>query len=186
MILLGLGSGQLIMMCLYFFNTRSLQGFDPRSNSSFMISLLGYVIFSLCLNRGRRQFYFTSLAQVVVPITLWQIVGKIGCFKAGCCYGYCNFITSEFPVQLFEALMFLLIFFGLLFLKSFSIVDERKAYLYLLFYGIERFIAEIFRRDTDITIIGISFYQILSTVFVMFGILSIIFFKQNKIFEATD
>ena len=87
--------------------------------------------------------------------------GRIGCFMAGCCYGvpyhgigavvfpegaYAPSGVELFPVQLVEACCLAMIAVLLLVLQVF-IGYRFTVELYLLLYGIERFILEYFRYD---------------------------------------
>ena len=81
--------------------------------------------------------------------------GRIGCFMAGCCYGrpteawygvyFSSYGIKAVPVQLFEAI-FLFALFGFFWYR----IVKRKSCnlpLYMMLYGIWRFVIEFFRSD---------------------------------------
>ena len=107
-------------------------------------------------------------------------IGRIGCFFTGCCYGVHTHITwlginfgdglLRFPTQLIE-MVFCLILFGYLFYKQ----QKKKENLIqgilfkelVLYYFTFRFIIE-FIRDTNKNIIGLSIYQIICLLGIIF------------------
>ena len=112
---------------------------------------------------------------VVVPVLpLGHAIGRIGCFCAGCCFGWptdssIGVVYTEpvggaptgiklLPVQLFESAVNLLIF-AVLMIVSHKMVKKRDTadkigprylttFLYCIFYGIARFSLEFFRYDS--------------------------------------
>jgi phosphatidylglycerol:prolipoprotein diacylglycerol transferase len=100
-------------------------------------------------------------ADYLVPsIVLFQSIGKIGCYYAGCCSGvYCSdsqsillLIGSEYqkkiPVQLYESTSLFIMFFIFFYLnRSKKLPIGFLAALYILFYGIHRFFFEFIRAD---------------------------------------
>ena len=115
--------------------------------------------------------------------------GRIGCLMAGCCYG--KSVTSaigvlaqapgkHLPVQLFEAVF-------LFALSAILIALLIKGYklgfpVYLMAYGVFRFIIEYFRADYRGNLIpGLSPSQALSLLMVVFGALWIIYLRYKKI-----
>jgi phosphatidylglycerol:prolipoprotein diacylglycerol transferase len=124
-------------------------------------------------------------------IALGHVVGRLGCFFAGCCYGkptdlpWAVTFTDPFaganvgtplnvplhPTQLYEAGAEGLILVLLL-------ATERRGrpfagrtfWLYLLLYGVSRFIIEIFRGDPRGEVLGLSTSQFISVVLVPLSI----------------
>lgn len=100
---------------------------------------------------------------VVPTLPLAHAIGRMGCFCAGCCYGKATdswlgmqFPTSStglaegvrvIPTQLIESGFNFLVF---LFLLAFTL-KRRKGYttlfVYLIIYGVERFLLEFLRGD---------------------------------------
>jgi phosphatidylglycerol---prolipoprotein diacylglyceryl transferase len=109
---------------------------------------------------------FRMLDIMAVTTCLVHMFGRVGCFFAGCCHGKPTdfFLAATFtdpacyadpkgvplhPAQLYEAGFILLLLVALLFLR-----DRRKFYgqlflIYLIGYGIGRFLLEYLRGDTE-------------------------------------
>ena len=98
---------------------------------------------------------FWELADILVPsLLLMHVLGRLGCFFAGCCFGrevaWGVIMPSGvplIPVQLFEAGFNLLILAEMLIWRP-----ERKRPgillpLYLIAYSVARFVLEFFRAD---------------------------------------
>lgn len=127
---------------------------------------------------------------IIAPscITMAHALGRIGCFLAGCCYGiemenglHCSSVDnlSHLPTQLIEA--------GFLFILSSALIvlafKKKFIYafpLYMLLYGIFRFIIEFFRGDERGSfIIGLSPSQFWCIVIVVLVVPT--FFLFNKV-----
>jgi len=102
-----------------------------------------------------------DLADVAAPaVSLGQAIGRVGCHFAGCCYGVesdtCGIVFPEgglaphgvslFPTQLTES-FFMLLLAGVLVLVMLRGKRGLAASLYLIAYGVFRFIIEFFRGD---------------------------------------
>ena len=112
----------------------------------------------------KNNFLLWEIADILAPsVALGQFFGRIGCFSAGCCYGKtCDLpwavtftdpdslaplhIPSH-PTQLYSALCNLMIFATIVFLKKRKKYHGHLFWMYVLLYGITRFIVEIFRGD---------------------------------------
>jgi phosphatidylglycerol---prolipoprotein diacylglyceryl transferase len=117
----------------------------------------------------KHQISFLKAADVIAPgLALGHAVGRLGCFSAGCCYGkptnepwgviFTNPLANEIvgtplnvrlqPTQLYEAFAELVNFFIL-----YWVVTKKKKFegqaigLYMVMYGIERYVIEFFRGD---------------------------------------
>ncbi len=132
-------------------------------------------------------------------ITLAHAFGRLGCLMAGCCHG--NYLGSEYvvggmymkgtisgsriwgyyiPTQLYEA-VFLFLLFGILSLLYFKKVNVILP-IYLVCYGIFRFIIEFFRGDNrggSGATISPSQWQ--SFIFIGLAILIVAFYLWRKI-----
>ena len=114
-----------------------------------------------------------KMADALVPgIAAGQIIGRLGCFTRGCCYG----LPSEkfgvifpaigdgvkyFPAQLIEAAGLAVIFILLNSVKE--SYKGRAFFLYLLLYGILRFFIEFTRGDfRGPSFLGLSISQFIS------------------------
>lgn len=123
------------------------------------------------------------------PLTLGQAFGRIGCFMAGCCYGMrcdsplCVVFPSGsaapagvplLPTQLMEAaFLFVLTAALVLILKRVKLRGIVTG-VYLIAYGVWRFIIEFFRDDYRGGIGALSTSQIISLVLVPVGIAIIV------------
>lgn len=118
----------------------------------------------------------------VASIALAQGFGRIGCFLAGCCYGretdsWCGVVfpaggmapagVKLIPTQLFSSLGdFLIVIILILFHKK-SKRDGDVGALYMLLYGVGRFVIEIFRSDDRGAVGVLSTSQAISIVIVI-------------------
>lgn len=138
-----------------YFNDLMLGGFV------FYGGLIGGILFIYLggmLHKIKPSQYIRSF---IFLIPLIHCFGRIGCFMAGCCYGipyhgigavvfpegaFAPTGVELFPVQLVEAVCLVVIALILLFLQI-TIRFTYTVELYLLLYGIVRFVLEYFRYD---------------------------------------
>lgn len=142
----------------------------------------------------RYRLPYGAVLNICTPaIPLFHIFGRIGCFFAGCCWGIpavygISFHQAPFapngipllPVQLIEAACNLLLF---VFLAAFSRRARAKALtfpLYLLGYGLLRFVLEFFRGDALRGIFVLSTSQWLSLVAIALGLILLRKFYHAK------
>lgn len=132
---------------------------------------------------------------LITIIPLVHAFGRLGCFFAGCCYGkptngifsvtFQNPVSDApigvplIPVQLYESAFNLLLFLTL------AIIDKKTSGkkillpIYVIAYGVERFIIEFFRYDEVRGIFfGLSTSQWISIAMVIVGVL--VFVYRNK------
>lgn len=131
--------------------------------------------------------YLDIVDSLAPEVPLAHAFGRIGCFMAGCCYGmpcdgkFCVIFPKEsvglsgiklFPVQLLSALGNIIIFI-ILFIYSKKDREKGKVTgLYIILYGIARFLVEFLRYD-DVRghFLLFSTSQWISILLVPFGIL---------------
>jgi phosphatidylglycerol:prolipoprotein diacylglycerol transferase len=133
---------------------------------------------------GRLPLWTTC--DVFAPgIALGHVVGRFGCFFAGCCYGrptsvpwaitfrdpFANVNVGTplnvplHPTQLYEAGAEALILFALLFVeRKGRPYPGRTFWLYILLYAVSRFIIEFYRGDERGTVGMFSTSQFISIV----------------------
>jgi phosphatidylglycerol:prolipoprotein diacylglycerol transferase len=125
-------------------------------------------------------------------IALGHVIGRLGCFFAGCCFGRATDVpwavtfSSVYaaqnvgtplnipihPTQLYEAGAELLILgFLLLMERKGRAFPGRTFWGYLLLYGVTRFIIEFYRGDARGMIGGLSTSQFVSVILVPLSIL---------------
>jgi phosphatidylglycerol:prolipoprotein diacylglycerol transferase len=124
----------------------------------------------------RKRLPFWQTCDVFAPgIALGQTIGRLGCFAAGCCYGRPTSVpwavtftnpqalanvgtplgVPMHPTQLYESGADLLILLVLLATeKKGRPFPGRTFWLYMLFYGVSRFIVEFYRGDPRGVVFG--------------------------------
>ena len=136
------------------------------------------------MNKG--VWYLLRIAPV--SITLAHAFGRLGCLFAGCCHGH---VTAEWygiynaevgaktiPIQLYEAI-FLFLISAVMIVLLFKFNFKYNMSLYLVSYGIWRFVIEYFRADYRGNFIpGLSPSQFWSIIMVLLGVA--IFFIYRK------
>jgi phosphatidylglycerol:prolipoprotein diacylglycerol transferase len=117
----------------------------------------------------KHKISFLSAADVIAPgLALGHAIGRLGCFSAGCCYGkptsepwgviFTNPLAHEItgtplgvklhPTQLYEALAEVINFGVLYWVATRKKFEGQVIGLYMVVYGIERYIIEFFRGDS--------------------------------------
>ncbi len=135
------------------------------------------------MNKG--IWYLLRIAPI--SITIAHGFGRIGCFFAGCCYGkptdawfgiqFPGLHTKVIPTQLFEAI-FLFLISAIMIVLLFVVHFKYNMSLYLVSYGIWRFIIEFFRDDYRGSFIpGLSPSQFWSIVMVIGGVAIFFLYK---------
>jgi phosphatidylglycerol:prolipoprotein diacylglycerol transferase len=142
-----------------------------------------------------------STCDVFAPgIALGHVVGRLGCFFAGCCYGrettvpWAVTFTDEFartnvgtplnvplhPTQLYEAgaegvILALLLATE----RRWRPFAGRTFWLYLLLYGVSRFVIEFYRGDPRGAIAGLSTSQFISVMLVPLSIGMLVYLARQ-------
>ena len=115
-----------------------------------------------------------------ISITIAHAFGRIGCSFAGCCHGK---VTTEWygiwndvlgaktvPIQLFEA-VFLFLLSAVMIILFFKFNFKYNMSVYLISYGVWRFVIEFFRADDrGGTILGLQPSQFWSIIMILGGI----------------
>jgi phosphatidylglycerol:prolipoprotein diacylglycerol transferase len=172
-----------------------------RSGGVFYGGLIVAVVVALWyIHRVKLPLWITC--DVFAPgIALGHVVGRFGCFFAGCCYGrpttkpWGVVFTDPFaaanvgtplgvhlhPTQLYEAGAELAILIGLLLMerktKGFA---GRTFWLYILLYAISRYIVEIYRGDERGTVGIFSTSQFISIVLAPLAIGMLVYLARKK------
>ena len=168
-------------------------GFELGSGMTFIGGLIGGVACFLAIYFIFRKKYTARLYEVIsllpCSILIAHAFGRIGCFFAGCCYGKetDSFLGVQFPdlphpvhpTQLYEA-AFLFVLFAvsvyLILKKDF----KHNLSLYLIAYGVFRFLIEYVRGDDRGELVGfVSPSQFWSIFMVVAGVA--IIFVMNRI-----
>ena len=168
-------------------------GFELGSGMTFIGGLIGGVACFLAIYFIFRKKYTARLYEVISLLPCGNLIahafGRIGCFFAGCCYGKetDSFLGVQFPdlphpvhpTQLYEA-AFLFVLFAvsvyLILKKDF----KHNLSLYLIAYGVFRFLIEYVRGDDRGELVGfVSPSQFWSILMVVAGVA--IIFVMNRI-----
>jgi len=139
-----------------------------------------------------------------VHITLGLVIGRIGCFLNGCCYGKITDVpwAVEFrgaglpglrhPTQLYESFLLVMAFLFMLWLWKRKKFDGEMAMLMFASYGAIRFFVEFFRENTMDQYPGgstLSLAQYLSiSLFIVFTVLIIVkrYLIKSKPIQETE
>jgi phosphatidylglycerol---prolipoprotein diacylglyceryl transferase len=166
-----------------------------RSGGVFYGGLIAAVLVSFWYLRRHRMPLWTTCDVFAPGIALGHAIGRLGCLFAGCCYGRptnlpwgivfsdpfaASYVGTPLgvhlhPTQLYESVAELLILALLL-------IGERRGkpfagrtfWVWVLLYGILRFIVEFFRGDERGSLAGLSTSQFISAVLVPLSIVMLI------------
>jgi phosphatidylglycerol:prolipoprotein diacylglycerol transferase len=170
------------------------------------LTLLGgllLAIFSGLVYLRAKKLSFLRFADVVIPsVALGILITRIGCFLNGCCYGtptglpwgvlfpfgsaahYHYGGVNIHPAQLYSSLYGLVIFGALLLLEKHRKFDGFLFFLFLVLYGVARFLVDFVRYyESSMVIggIGLSVNQGISLGMLIAGlILLIAHYKKTK------
>ena len=182
-IAIGFGSAA-VFQAFYNYIENPAAGFKLGGGITFIGGLIGgaasFLIVYFILRKRLKGRLYEAISLLPCCIFVAHGFGRIGCFFAGCCYGrptdsflgvqFPDMIEKVHPTQLYEA-AFLFIMFGvctyLLLKKDF----KHNMSLYLVTYGIFRFLIEFVRNDARGELVaGISPSQFWSILMVGLGV----------------
>ncbi len=143
--------------------------------------IIGALLFLLLFSFQFKKSFKEILYIFMPSIPLMYGISKIGCYFAGCCAGI-EINTYIFPVQIIEAIVFILIFIYMLAKHNKNQFDLKTLGISAVLCGSSKFMLDYFRYSH----IGIvlSFNQIISIIVIIIGVIVIIFKKlllQNTI-----
>ena len=161
---------------IYDFIAHPENGFQFAGKMTFLGGLLGGVIVYLAtyflyvyvinprlkdtniLKSDMNKGVWELLRFAPISITLAHAFGRLGCFSAGCCSGietdawygvtFPGELHKEIPTQLFEAI-FLFVISAVMILLYFKFHFKYNMTIYLIGYGIWRFLIEFIRGDVE-------------------------------------
>ena len=206
---LGFGSAMLFQAFYNYMDNPDISYLDHLKNGgmTFIGGLIGgtavFLIVYLIARRFMKERLIDALSLVPCAILVAHGFGRLGCFFAGCCYGKPtdSFLGIQFPghaekvhpTMLYEA-AFLFIMFGIC---SYLLIKKKFKHnmsLYLVTYGVFRFLIEYVRGDERGEIIpGIpvspsqfwSIFMVILGVGLFFILEKLIFAKKAAI-ETAD
>jgi phosphatidylglycerol:prolipoprotein diacylglycerol transferase len=173
-----------------------------RSGGVFYGGLIAAVVVALWYLRRHRMPVWSVTDAFAPGIALGHVIGRMGCFFAGCCYGRATDVswavtfTNEYaaqnvgtplnvplhPTQLYEAGAELLILIGLLlFEKRGRHFPGRTFWSYMLVYGITRFIIEFYRGDPRGMVGDLSTSQFVSALLVPLSLVMLFVLSRRSL-----
>ncbi|MBS3143625.1 prolipoprotein diacylglyceryl transferase [Candidatus Woesearchaeota archaeon] len=145
---------------------------------SFHGGLAGIVIWTYFFARKKKIHFYDLTDILVIPAALILFVGRIANFINGELVGritnvswavkFPNYEEYRHPSQIYEALKNLLIFFVLFFLRNKNLKKGTLTWLFVLMYGILRFLIEFSKEPTSY-VLGIPTGQIFSFLMIIAG-----------------
>lgn len=191
--------GKLLFLLVYFrwlpkyFHKFGFLGVFTKTGFVFYGGLFGGGLAIWVFAKRYKQEFSTLLIYVLSVTPMIHSFGRIGCFCSGCCYGIesngflnvCMNNINRFPVQLFEAVFLLLLFF----LLQWFLFNKKKyvVAVYFLGYGIIRFVCEFFRGDKERGFIGVlSISAWISLLCITVGFMVLIKQLRNNIGNKTN
>ena len=187
--------GAALLQATYNYIENPDAGFNLGNGLTFIGGLIGGVGFFLIVYVFVRHKFKDSLLKMMPIVgscvTVAHGFGRIGCFIAGCCYGkptgsdfgyYFDTLVKVHPTQLYEAI-FLFVLFAVLTFLAFKYEYKYNMAIYLMAYGVFRFINEFYRGDERGEFVaGVTPSQFWSIVMVLLGV-AYIFVIKYKLFE---
>lgn len=136
---------------------------------TFYGGLLADIIFAIFYMKKQNMNPYRTIDMFAPAVTLGLSYGRMACYMAGCCYGkvcppdfpmastfkVVNMVrpqasplnTPLYPTQLAEAILALGLFFFMIFYRKRKKFHGELAAIFLIVYGIARFLIEYFRAD---------------------------------------
>lgn len=151
--------------------------------------LILLIIFSILFKKSFKNIIYSFLPSV----PLMYGIGKIGCFISGCCYGIeyngpfkviYNYSQSApkgislFPIQLVEAIVFIIIFFISNKMVKNNKSNNKTIGFVLIMCGLAKFLLDYLRMSHVGVILSLN--QIVSLLFIIIGIVLLIIKDHKK------
>ncbi len=156
--------------------------FDVTAGSAWYGGFLTATLLTLLLLRWLRLPILRTLDLTVPAVCLGQVLGRLGCFFSGCCYGLHTSLpwgviapgsrlqVPVHPTPLYEAASYLTIFFVLLVALRRRKKDGVVFASYIVFVGTARFFVEFLRVNARIAF-GLTEAQIISLSLIALGLI---------------
>lgn len=186
-----------LFQSFYDFLENPAAGFKFGTKITFIGGLIGGAACFLLVYLIFRKKFTNKLTDVISIIPCAILVahgfGRVGCFFAGCCYGketdsifgmkFPNIANPVYPTQLYEAI-FLFVLFGVCTFLLFKYKFKHNMSIYLIAYGVFRFLIEYLRGDDRGTLVQVvSPSQFWSLLMIVLGVGLIFLFnwlEKNK------
>ena len=164
---------------------------------SFHGGLIGIIIVSVLFGKKHDQDYFLYMDLVALVAPIGIFFGRLANFINSELYGVPTEVPwavifmqidnfARHPSQLYEALLEgIVLFLILLYFRKKNYLEKPGliSSIFLIFYSVFRFIVEFFRAPDDhlgYLILNLSMGQIISIIFIIFGIILFYFKNENK------
>lgn len=153
--------------------------------AGFIGGIITFVLLVFFFEKDKKNDILNILNLIIPGVILAHAIGRLGCFSVGCCYGrptdsIFGFYFPEgsipyelgireriHPTQLYEALFL----FSLFIVLKFNKFKGYNFTIYLISYGIFRFILELFfRGDSRGVIFGVAPSILLSLLLMVGGV----------------
>lgn len=141
------------------------------SDGKTIVAGLGFAYLAVELTKLALDIRVKTGDTFALPLALAMTVGRFGCFVNGCCYGTPTslpwgvpFVQLDgrvllcHPTQIYESLFHFSMAIVLLILLLSGRLRGHHLQLYLICYGVYRFLTE-FIRPEPIWLLGLTFYQ---------------------------
>lgn len=147
---------------------------------------------------SRRKLNFLRVTDQVIPaVALGHAIGRLGCFANGCCYGrpttswwgvaFPGHPTAVVPTQLIESVGLVALFVILRMAQRVSVLKRPGALfgLYLIGYGLLRWVVEGWRGDQPVMWHSLTLAQLISLGLILLGLW---FLRKclTRVNDATD
>jgi phosphatidylglycerol:prolipoprotein diacylglycerol transferase len=143
---------------------------------SFHGGFTGIIIWTYIFTKKKKLHFYDLSDILVIPTAFMLFLGRIANFINGELVGkitglswgvkFKGYEGFRHPTQIYEALKNLLIFFILLFLRNKNLKKGTLTWLFVLFYGILRFLIEFMKEPISYTF-GIPTGQALSMLMII-------------------
>lgn len=139
--------------------------FDFTNGYVFYGGFFGVILALYLRYYGEISIFKSSLDSLSISASFGMFLGKIGCFFAGCCFGYPSesffgiYFTKKyvaaynpfcplFPIQLVDSLLNFVLLLILLAMRKRANLGAGKLFLtFIILYSLSRFITEFYRAD---------------------------------------
>lgn len=122
------------------------------------------------LNFFNMQSYFCIVYMLMYSINKW------GCYLNGCC----SCVYGIFPLQILESMLMFILFICL-----YRLLKNKGSYycisMFLILFGIIRFVVDYFRYARDILLYNLTLSQLICIIFIIIGV--IMFIRKRKAIE---
>jgi len=146
----------------------------------------------------RHNLPFLKTCDLLVPgLALGEVLGRLGCFFAGCCYGTPTDLPWSItfthpqtlakqgvplhPTQLYSSLQALIIFFILICTRRYKIAAGQLTWMYILLYALGRLIIEHFRGDErGLRILGFTLTQTIALLMIPLALFTLLYLGRKR------